>query len=172
MNVKRAGKTIYIFVFHIFICLVGKVATFPFRRPTSRDFRLSISTTSTESHTNLEYKSYIWKHDYEIGYVSLGDENNPPLLLIPGFGVGAFHYERNIPKLAEDYCVFSLDLLGQGSSWPSTQPMQEQQLSYGVDMWLEQIVYFIEHVIKRPVHVVGNSLGELSSHLCSRSLIK
>ena len=77
----------------------------------------SILTTTSTSWNDFDYKSYIWKHDYKISYVTFGDEAKPPLLLLPGFGVGAFHYERNIPELAKDYHVFSLDLLGQGSSW-------------------------------------------------------
>ena len=160
-----------LFLLSVISCLFGKVATFfHYYRSTFRgtysyklkeqlasDTTIIMNTTFTNS--NLNYKTYIWKHDYKIGYVTFGDESNPPLLLIPGFGVGAFHYERNIPTLAKDYHVFSLDLLGQGSSWPSTRPTQEQQLRYSIDTWLEQISYFIDNVVRKPVHVAGNSLG-------------
>ena len=166
---SRLGE-IYFLLLYIFTCLFGKVATFPSFRSSSRiaqsshKLAQSVSadpaiTNITPTNVNLNYRSYIWKHDYKIGFVTFGNEDNPPLLLIPGFGVGAFHYERNIPILAKDYHVFSLDLLGQGSSWPSSRPTQEQQLRYSIDTWLEQISYFIENVIGKPVHVTGNSLG-------------
>lgn len=39
----------------------------------------------------------------------------PPLLLVHGFGVGAWHWEKNIEVLAnQGYRVFAVDLLGQG----------------------------------------------------------
>lgn len=48
-------------------------------------------------------------------YLTAGDPANPPLLLVHGFGVGAWHYERNLPDLARSYHVFAIDLLGQGA---------------------------------------------------------
>ena len=111
------------------------------------------------SFQELQYESYIWKHDWKTSYVSYGDDSNPPLLLIPGFGVGAFHYERNIPELSKVFHVFSLDLLGQGASWPLSTPSKDQKLCYSVENWRQQIQYFLETVVKKPAHIAGNSLG-------------
>lgn len=124
-----------------------------------RLFPLYQSSKSISSSTIGEEHNYIWKYDYEISYVKSGDETKPALLLIPGFGVGKFHYDRNILNLSKDFQIFSLDLLGQGKSWPKTHPTAEQQLCYSVETWVEQVQYFIENIIKRPVHIAGNSLG-------------
>lgn len=61
-------------------------------------------------------------------------ENGPPLLLVPGFGVGVFHYRRNIEELSKDHRVYALDLLGQGRSWP-TERRAEDELCYSIDTW-------------------------------------
>ena len=47
-----------------------------------------------------------------------------PILLLSGFGVGGFHYDRNVPELARDGArrVFTMDVLGQGLSWPTADP--------------------------------------------------
>jgi hypothetical protein len=37
-----------------------------------------------------------WRPDLEVSYVQRGQQG-PPLLLVPGFGVGSFHYERYLP---------------------------------------------------------------------------
>lgn len=36
-----------------------------------------------------------WKENLEVAYVHKGQHNTgPAVLLVPGFGVGSFHYER------------------------------------------------------------------------------
>lgn len=99
-----------------------------------------------------------WKNNWDIHYVKEG--NNPrSILLVPGFGVGVFHYEKNIKELSKDFTVYSLDLFGQGKSWPSSEITEEQQLVFSSKLWSEQIKFFIDNVIKEPTHIVGNSLG-------------
>jgi hypothetical protein len=56
-----------------------------------------------------------WKYSSRIRYYQAGS-TGPPLLLVHGFGVGAYHYERNIPFLAQHFRVWSVDLLGQGEA--------------------------------------------------------
>lgn len=105
------------------------------------------------------------------------DKENDPILLLNGFGVGSFHQHRMIPHVlgvhgAEDQSrvVFGLDYLGQGRSWPvdcdDGRSENEKGLIYSADLWLDQVIRFIEDVILpqydgRPakVHLVGNSLG-------------
>lgn len=100
-----------------------------------------------------------WKHNWDIHYVVKG--NGPPLLLVPGFGVGTFHYEKNIDELSQEYSVYTLDLFGQGKSWPQTidDIKPEQKLVFSTELWVEQLEYFIHKIIQKPVHIGGNSLG-------------
>lgn len=38
----------------------------------------------------------------------------PPIILVHGFGVGAYHYEKNMQQLSQQYTVYALELMGQG----------------------------------------------------------
>jgi pimeloyl-ACP methyl ester carboxylesterase len=49
-----------------------------------------------------------------IHFVAAGS-SGPPLLLVHGFGVGGYHFERNLPALARRHRVWAVDLLGQGA---------------------------------------------------------
>lgn len=111
------------------------------------------------------------------GFVA-GQENNnaPALLLLPGFGVGSFHYDQQLRELGQEYRVWAMDFLGQGNSWPSHDPapaseqqIEEvvegqvkaelgdwgfgktvepwaQELVYSVDTWRDQVQAFVEEV--------------------------
>ncbi|XP_026415840.1 uncharacterized protein LOC113311210 [Papaver somniferum] len=59
-----------------------------------------------------------------IAKVYKGTENvdAPALLLLPGFGVGSFHYEKQLKDLGQKYRVYALDFLGQGMSLPTEDP--------------------------------------------------
>ncbi|KAI4382979.1 hypothetical protein MLD38_008866 [Melastoma candidum] len=105
------------------------------------------------------------------------------MLFLPGFGVGSFHYEKQLKDLGRGYRVWSLDFLGQGKSLPFEDPAPRSQngkseegsdsswgfgeesevwasqLAYSIDLWQDQVRHFVEEVIKEPVYVVGNSLG-------------
>ncbi len=48
-------------------------------------------------------------------YLRAGTQG-PALLLVHGFGVAAWHYERNLPGLAQHFQVYAIDLLGQGEA--------------------------------------------------------
>ena len=47
----------------------------------------------------------------------------PAVLLVHGFGVGAFQWYPLMERLADEHQVWALDLLGQGLSWPSEQAL-------------------------------------------------
>lgn len=64
-----------------------------------------------------------WRYNSKIHYRKQGD-TGPAVLLIHGFGVGAFHFDGLISQLSSSCQVWAIDLLGQGMSWPSTQPSQ------------------------------------------------
>ncbi|CAN0289802.1 unnamed protein product, partial [Hapterophycus canaliculatus] len=92
-----------------------------------------------------------WRNGWEIHYerarsaTRRGNEKGEneraaaPLLLLPGFGVGTFHFKRNMRELSKTHDVFALDFLGQGKSWPTRAPSREDGLCYSVDLWTEQV---------------------------------
>lgn len=99
-----------------------------------------------------------------IRYFTAGT-SGPLLLLLHGFGVGAYHYERNIDELSKSCRVFAVDVLGQGSSWPSRLATQEDGLYISIDTWISQITEFATEVMgassEQPTYIAGNSLGGL-----------
>lgn len=129
---------------------------------------------------SIQPKTWKWK-TYNIAYeksTNIVEDNEPlscdPVLLLNGFGVGTFHQHRLIPQLlskkdnGDNMVVYSIDYLGQGSSWPiecdDGNSSDEAGLAYSVDTWGDQIVSFIENIVLathpgRKVHLVGNSVG-------------
>lgn len=123
---------------------------------TSPSTTLPTSPTPPTTFTDVFYK---WKNNYNIHYVDVGDAG-PPLVFVPGFGVGTFHYDHQLEQLSKKYRVLSFDLLGQGQSWPTEGEVKEDdKLCYSADFWLEQVIDFIENICQEPVHLAGNSLG-------------
>jgi hypothetical protein len=55
-----------------------------------------------------------WKHG-DIRYFKSGNKG-PALLMVHGFGVGAYHYDSNMKELSNHFQVWSIDLLGQGGA--------------------------------------------------------
>lgn len=114
-----------------------------------------------------------WKPKLNVHYEKAGFENvdSPNVLFLPGFGVGSFHYEKQLKDLGRDFRVWALDFLGQGMSLPFEDPaplFKEKgvassgnvsswgfgdetepwatELVYSVDLWQDQVRYFIEEV--------------------------
>lgn len=138
-----------------------------------------------ESGATVSSCFWEWKPKFNVHYEKSGCENvtSPPVLFLPGFGVGSFHYEKQLKDLGRDYRVWAIDFLGQGMSLPSEDPTPRSvegdtlerkayawgfgdetepwasELVYSIDLWQDQVRYFIEEVIGEPVYVVGNSLG-------------
>lgn len=113
-----------------------------------------------------------WKPKLNVHYEKAGRENvkSPPVLFLPGFGVGSFHYEKQLMDLGRDFRVWALDFLGQGMSLPCEDPTLElegqddaetkdsvwgfgeetepwaNELVYSMDLWQDQVRYFVEEV--------------------------
>ncbi|CAN1822884.1 Pheophytinase, chloroplastic [Linum perenne] len=128
-----------------------------------------------------------WKPKLKVHYEKAGWENleSPQVLFLPGFGVGSFHYEKQLKDLGRQYRVWAIDFLGQGLSLPVEDPTSvsgsgkndalrmkdsmwgfgdeaqpwASELVYSIDLWRDQVRYFVQEVIGEPVYVVGNSLG-------------
>jgi len=101
------------------------------------------------------YGTWKWR-GHDINYLEMGDPSKPVLLLIHGFGASSYHFRNNIPFLARDYHVFAFDKLGFGLS---SKPIQ----NYGAEVWRDQTLDFVKHVIGKPTTVAGNSIGGLTA---------
>jgi haloalkane dehalogenase len=84
----------------------------------------------------------------------LQDLGQPPLLFLHGFGASLGHWRQNLPFFAAHHPVYALDLLGFGAS-------EKAAISYSVDLWVQQIHSFWQTFIRRPMILVGNSIGSL-----------
>lgn len=94
--------------------------------------------------------------EVRMNYAVAGSEENPAMLLIPGQTESWWGYESAMRLLAESYQVFAVDLRGQGrSTWTPGR--------YSLDNFGNDLVRFIDLVIKRPVVVSGLSSGGVLS---------
>lgn len=82
--------------------------------------------------------------------------DNPPLLLLHGFGASIGHWRHNIDVLSQQHTVYALDLVGFGAS-------EKAIANYDVNFWVEQVYDFWQTFIRVPVVLVGNSIGSLIS---------
>jgi pimeloyl-ACP methyl ester carboxylesterase len=87
-----------------------------------------------------------------MNYVKLGDPTAPALLLVPGQTESWWGYESVIPRLAEHFEVFAVDLRGQGRS--TRTPGR-----YTLDNMGNDLVRFLDIVVGRPAIVSGLSSG-------------
>ncbi|MFB6553781.1 alpha/beta fold hydrolase [Streptomyces sp. NPDC056405] len=90
--------------------------------------------------------------EVRMNYAVAGDPELPALLLIPGQTESWWGYERALPLLAEHFRAYAVDLRGQGrSTWTPGR--------YTLDTFGNDLVRFIDLVIKRPTLVSGLSSG-------------
>ncbi|MEO1431916.1 MAG: alpha/beta fold hydrolase [Cyanobacteria bacterium J06633_8] len=86
--------------------------------------------------------------------------NNPgtfqPLMLLHGFGASIGHWRHNLEIFGKQHTVYALDMLGFGAS-------EKAQANYSIDLWVEQIHDFWKTFIRKPVILIGNSIGSLIS---------
>lgn len=89
----------------------------------------------------------------EIYYIE-GPDNGPKLLLLHGQQVNCYDYANVLPKLSKHFHVYALDYYGHGKS--SKNPTKYSAVEIGND-----IIWFIENVIKEKVYISGHSSGAL-----------
>jgi len=82
--------------------------------------------------------------------------NQPPVLLIHGFGASVEHWDLNIPVLAETRKVYALDLLGFGLS-------DKPEAQYSLALWAEQFKDFLTFKGEKEVALIGHSMGGAAS---------
>lgn len=96
-------------------------------------------------------------HGWQIRYAFIRPEcpvSNPPILFVHGFGASIGHWHKNLPYFAARHTVYAIDLLGFGGSEKAAVP-------YNINLWVEQVRAFWQTFIRRPMIVVGNSIGSL-----------
>lgn len=118
---------------------------------------------------------------HRIAWIRQGDpEAQRAVVLIHGFGASLRHWRHNVFPLAEEAEVFALDLLGFGASdKPSSRLDGEAQrpgaVRYGFALWAELVADFVATLVcpppsRRPVHLVGNSIGGVVALAAARLL--
>src|SRR6476619_440157 len=88
--------------------------------------------------------------EVQLNYATAGDHAKPALLCIPGQTESWWGYEAAMPRLADHFEVFAVDLRGQGRS--TRTPGR-----YTLDNLGNDLVRFIDLVIARPAIVRGLS---------------
>jgi pimeloyl-ACP methyl ester carboxylesterase len=117
----------------------------------------------------LQQLKWIWRGK-AISAVSSPPQNGHPdqgaVLLLHGFGASWRHWRHTLTALsAAGLRVYAIDLLGfGGSAKPRSQLPGElptgDSVTYGFDLWAEQVVDFIAAEIgEGPLQLVGNSIG-------------
>jgi pimeloyl-ACP methyl ester carboxylesterase len=94
--------------------------------------------------------------EVELNYARIGDPSKPALLLIPGQTESWWGYEAAMPRLADHFEVFDVDLRGQGRT--TRTPGR-----YTLDNIGNDLVRFIDTAVGRPTIVSGLSSGGVLS---------
>ena len=114
----------------------------------------------------MNSNSHKWKWDgYEVAWEIEESKTNSPIatVLIHGFGACKEHWRHNQKILGRLCTCYSVDLIGFGeSSQPKSQlanDIDEDNFIYCFDNWGRQISDFCKDVVKKPVILIGNSIG-------------
>jgi pimeloyl-ACP methyl ester carboxylesterase len=94
--------------------------------------------------------------EVEMNFATAGSSDSPALLLIPGQTESWWGYEAAMPRLAQHFEVFAVDLRGQGRS--TRTPGR-----YTLDNIGNDLVRFMDVVVGRPAVVSGLSSGGVLS---------
>ncbi len=111
-----------------------------------------------------ESKYWIYK-DLRVHFRVTGEESNPPIVLIHGFGASSDHWRNNAEIFAsEGFRVFGIDLIGFGRS---EQNLQSTIKYLENQFWANQLASFIDEIVNinknGKVILIGNSLGALTA---------
>lgn len=97
-----------------------------------------------------------WQTRYTYIRPTQPQSQSAPLILLHGFGTSIGHWRQNLAALGEHHTVYAIDMLGFGAS-------EKARASYKVELWVEQVYDFWRIFIKKPVVLIGNSIGSLVS---------
>ena len=108
---------------------------------------------------------WTWQN-LQIAWQVEGEEIPSPIaiVLIHGFGASKDHWRLNQKKIGLKAPCYALDLVGFGeSSQPNSCLLYERKTSksfiYCFDSWSQQVFDFCNEVVKKPVLLIGNSIG-------------
>lgn len=138
-------------------------------RPSSRVLARRASNASASTTSDVAPASSRPRQDgfydwlgHRVHYECSGDPSTATrhVVLLHGFGVGTFHYEAQLASLSDARaCVWALDLIGQGASWPPPGADAAPGVRYSVDTWRDQVEHFLLERVRAPAFLAGNSLG-------------
>ncbi|PZO20205.1 MAG: alpha/beta hydrolase [Leptolyngbya foveolarum] len=104
-----------------------------------------------------EQRFWYWR-GWRIRYTHLaetpGTEHETPFLLLHGAGSSLEQWRENLTALAKERPVYAMDLLGFGGS-------QKVAAELNTDLWVAQTAAFCQSFLRRPVILMGHSLGAL-----------
>ncbi len=117
-----------------------------------------------------------WK-DYQIAWQVEESDNNSEfaIVLIHGFGACKDHWRFNQKNISSMASCYALDLVGFGeSSQPNSKLLYEKKTSnnfcYCFDNWSQQVFDFCNQIVKKPVILIGNSIGGVIALNTSKKL--
>ena len=111
-------------------------------------------------------ESKYWSYkDLRVHFRVTGEESNPPIVLIHGFGASSDHWRNNAEIFAsEGFRVFGIDLIGFGKS---EQNLQIKIKYLENQFWANQLASFLDEIVdiqkNGKVILIGNSLGALTA---------
>ncbi len=111
-------------------------------------------------------ESKYWSYkDLRVHFRVTGEESNPPIVLIHGFGASSDHWRNNAEIFAsEGFRVFGIDLIGFGKS---EQHIQSKIKHLENQFWANQLASFLDEIVdiqkNGKVILIGNSLGALTA---------
>ena len=99
-----------------------------------------------------EERRYSWKYG-DVFYKVQGARDAKPLVLIHSLSPGASSYEwrKNVDTLAEQFRVYTLDLLGFGLS-------DHPKIDYDAALYADLISDFLKDAVKQPATIVAHGL--------------
>ena len=119
---------------------------------------------------------WTWKN-HKVAWTAEGEESNAPIaiVLIHGFGASTDHWRFNQKAISSLATCYAIDLIGFGnSSQPDAQLSYEkkkpQNFQYCFDNWSSQIIDFCNEIVKKPVVLIGNSIGGVIALNASKKL--
>lgn len=102
-----------------------------------------------------EQRVWYWR-GWRIRYTHLaetpGTQSETPLLLLHGAGSSLEQWRENLRAFAQQRPVYALDLLGFGGS-------QKAAIALNTDLWVAQVAAFWQTYLRRPMILMGHSLG-------------
>lgn len=120
---------------------------------------LSPSSLSPSSSpiTLGEQRFWYWR-GWRIRYTHLaespGTQDQAPFLLLHGAGSSLEQWRENLTALAQERPVYALDLVGFGGS-------EKVATELNTDLWVAQVAAFWQTYLRRPMILMGHSLGAL-----------